>query len=582
MPTYRSITISITSQFDICQLPEYAPPTSIDDPFSTVPTLLDPELSLVSVYLPTYPSSQFWLRYSIAPPYPPKAIYYFKLFLNKKCVVSWGCGEDDGYRGKTVFGLYDSGGRWDGESTVERRMLCFSGSENPDDVMEIKVYRAKGRQRVEPELLDYKDVMPTKQVDTPRSRSLVKAGYLTREHPKRFYNYALIDPLDKPFACFRYFPRTWDQLVALGVASPTPSTHSSPLIHPTKKPPRKSSNLTISSIQSNSSSSSSSINTREETLFGTAKAITLSPPSHAVFRPSLPRPASAQGSSPQKPVEPAKAASRRATAHRAVTAPALISLSPPHNTTATQPRFASFIRRGMRTPSPQKQSIRERVPTPSPPKDSPQRDLSLLPPPPPTPNFTDGSSESSKPRMQRSGSMGLLMNAVNSALNRKARAVSTGASEGNPVGETLVLEAMQSDSDDQLEIEGEDDVPAEITTLEPPRVEIPEPQIEKEIESVDAEKERIESPAASAQPSKSESESDTSSKRVAKERKGFLKFNLLRKKVEAESTPDAEREALGDGDARDSASKRWRSWGKKSGPSQGVEEQRVKGLIDTM
>ena len=67
-------------------------------------------------------------------------------------------------------GRYDSGGRWDGESTVERRMLCFSGSENPDDVMEIKVYRAKGRQRVEPELLDYKDVMPTKQVDTPRSR----------------------------------------------------------------------------------------------------------------------------------------------------------------------------------------------------------------------------------------------------------------------------------------------------------------------------------------------------------------------------------------------------------------------------
>ena len=106
MPTYRSITISITSQFDICQLPEYAPPASTDDPFSTLPALLNPELSLVTVYLPTYPSSQFWLRYSIAPPYPPKAMYYFKLFLNGKCVVSWGCGEEDGYRGRTVFGLY--------------------------------------------------------------------------------------------------------------------------------------------------------------------------------------------------------------------------------------------------------------------------------------------------------------------------------------------------------------------------------------------------------------------------------------------------------------------------------------------
>ena len=105
MPTYRSITISITSQFDICQLPEYAPPTSTNDPFSTLPALLNPEQALVTVYIPTYPSSQFWLRYSVAPPYPPKAIYYFKLYLNGKCVVSWGCGEDEKYCGKTVFGL---------------------------------------------------------------------------------------------------------------------------------------------------------------------------------------------------------------------------------------------------------------------------------------------------------------------------------------------------------------------------------------------------------------------------------------------------------------------------------------------
>lgn len=44
------------------------------------------------------------------------------------------------------------------------------------------------------------------------NRSLVKAGILTQEHPKRFYNYALLDPLDKPFASFRYFPRTWGEL----------------------------------------------------------------------------------------------------------------------------------------------------------------------------------------------------------------------------------------------------------------------------------------------------------------------------------------------------------------------------------
>lgn len=253
------------------------------------------------------------------------------------------------------------------------------------------------------------------------------------------------------------------------------------------------------------------------------------------------------------------------------------------------------MRRGMRTPSPQKPNIRERVPTPSPPKDSPMRDLSLLLPPPPTPNFTDGSSESSKPRMQRSGSMGMLMNAVNSALNRKARAASTGAGEGNPVGETLVLQAMQSDSEEQLptaDIEFKADVQtteAEPTTLEPPRVETTEPEARKETKIADKERGNIESPVLSAQPSKSESESDTSSKRVAKERKGFLKFNLLRKKVEAErsasSTPDAERETPGEGDApggSDPASKRWKTWGKKSASLTGGRKQRVKAPSDTM
>lgn len=187
------------------------------------------------------------------------------------------------------------------------------------------------------------------------------------------------------------------------------------------------------------------------------------------------------------------------------------------------------------------------------------------------------------------------MNAVNSALNRKARAASTEASEGSPVGEMLVLQAMQSDSEDQMltaEIEGGGDSPtteAEATTTEPPKVEIPKPEAEKETEIVDPEKESIESPDSSTQPSKSESESDTSSKRVAKARKGFLKFNLLRKKVEAErcasSTPDAERKTSDKSDAPggiDPASRRWKSWGKKSRPSHEVGEQRVKALFNTM
>ena len=49
-------------------------------------------------------------------------------------------------------------------------MMCFSGSEDPDDVMEVKVYRVKGRQRILPKLQDYRDVMPNKEAEAPVSR----------------------------------------------------------------------------------------------------------------------------------------------------------------------------------------------------------------------------------------------------------------------------------------------------------------------------------------------------------------------------------------------------------------------------
>ncbi|KAL8955925.1 MAG: hypothetical protein Q9193_006388, partial [Seirophora villosa] len=117
MPAYRNITINLVSQFDILNIPEYAPPASLEDPFAAPPTPVDK--SLVSCYIPIYPLSQFWLSYSISAPHPPKALYYFKLFINGACVVSWGCGEENGFKGKTTYGLFDSGQRWMGEPGVD-------------------------------------------------------------------------------------------------------------------------------------------------------------------------------------------------------------------------------------------------------------------------------------------------------------------------------------------------------------------------------------------------------------------------------------------------------------------------------
>lgn len=148
MPTYRNISIAIISQYDCLQLPEYAPRANLADPFTTQPTLISPSEGLVSVYIPTYPASTFWLSYSISAPHPPKAEYYFKLFLNGNHFVSWGCGEKERFMGKTMFGLFRGPG---GE--MERRVLSFQPEEDDgsgmvrNDVMEVRVYRAKGRRK---------------------------------------------------------------------------------------------------------------------------------------------------------------------------------------------------------------------------------------------------------------------------------------------------------------------------------------------------------------------------------------------------------------------------------------------------
>ena len=48
-----------------------------------------------------------------------------------------------------------------------------------------------------------------------RRVSLVNAGALPDKHPQRYYRYALLDPLDVPFATFRYYYRSWGKLTFL-------------------------------------------------------------------------------------------------------------------------------------------------------------------------------------------------------------------------------------------------------------------------------------------------------------------------------------------------------------------------------
>ena len=78
-------------------------------------------------------------------------MYYFKLSLNGDHVASWGCGKQEEYAGKTMFGLYRGA-----EGGIERRAFSFAEQDGPGkgphgEMMEIKVYRAKGRKKITPE-----------------------------------------------------------------------------------------------------------------------------------------------------------------------------------------------------------------------------------------------------------------------------------------------------------------------------------------------------------------------------------------------------------------------------------------------
>ncbi|KAJ4304820.1 hypothetical protein N0V90_000348 [Kalmusia sp. IMI 367209] len=233
MPTYRSISIALHSQFDIQPYPEYLPrPQSYYvmrgvTPAPPVPAFVDEKTSTCSVYVPVYPGSQFWIRYSVLPPVPNDQQFLFKFYINGAHVVSWSTGKKEKWEGKMMFALFE-GEDAQGKKRIEKRALYFTPPDgkggkwsdvcDPFDEeahLEIRVHRALGKKRVARQVEDYEK---TEHGTNERGISLMNAGRAGSEQPKRFYKYALIDPIDRPFATFRYYYRTWDQIYELGLS----------------------------------------------------------------------------------------------------------------------------------------------------------------------------------------------------------------------------------------------------------------------------------------------------------------------------------------------------------------------------
>lgn len=172
MPTFRGISLSLVSQYDAKSLPEYPPPISHA---SYVPNnraahndssliggkaakFIPPHHPVVDVYVPSYPSSQFWISYEVAPSasntLPPTRFFYFKLSLNGEDITSWAVGKQDSWKGKTMWtfaeGMMDRRGR----QRPERRGFFFKHPQTPstryeEGVLEVRVFRSRGRRRME-------------------------------------------------------------------------------------------------------------------------------------------------------------------------------------------------------------------------------------------------------------------------------------------------------------------------------------------------------------------------------------------------------------------------------------------------
>ncbi|KAI4852966.1 hypothetical protein E4T44_01136 [Aureobasidium sp. EXF-8845] len=196
MPAAEGIVLILESQFDADTIPEAAIPASTTSGASD-------DQRIVDVYVPSYLGSQFWISYTVnpamlAPTHMPTKYMFFKLILDGECVVSWGVGEAEEWKGKAMWAFFQ-GENHGGWRTVDKRAFFFRPIGDDQD-FDILAYRARGRRRA----CRRYDEMP---LAGEKGFDLINWGRLKEHHPQNFYQYSLLDPLDQPYATFRYHVR---------------------------------------------------------------------------------------------------------------------------------------------------------------------------------------------------------------------------------------------------------------------------------------------------------------------------------------------------------------------------------------
>ncbi|QDS74036.1 hypothetical protein FKW77_009083 [Venturia effusa] len=244
MPLYAGISMKIHTPFALQGLPEIAPTEDIYD-HSPAKQHVDESRCRVSVFVPVMPQAHFWLSYNVnEPPSEPVGVFYvFKLLVNGQPLVTWSCGEEEEWRGKSMFSLYDAE-QGDAVGGAGMQKMCFHFSKRDEDgreeqaseftgdqerCVEVRVCRANVKIRVPRNLPKYEGLP-----DLP-GFELRTGGITKRGNPRTFYKFGLLDPFDSPYATFRFYCRTIDEFKALNlkteqleIKQPEPTCQASP------------------------------------------------------------------------------------------------------------------------------------------------------------------------------------------------------------------------------------------------------------------------------------------------------------------------------------------------------------------
>ncbi|KAK9782306.1 hypothetical protein AB5N19_04566 [Seiridium cardinale] len=261
MPIFRGLDISIVASTEAKSLPEYPHPDGSSvrlvspdaAPFENPSSPRQSEFSIlsdgdptrqrkvhprVSVYIPSMPGEQFWLRYNILRTPPPATHLYFKMYMNGALITSWGILVDvektDQPRrsigGTVVKALYEPGERWQntGMDTegraigIETRYFHFMPGLEKRSVaedgglIEVQVFRSKGRRRRAPRMVEFRN-QERYGIASP------SGGLVENPQDATYYDWLLIDPKDGPYASFRFHYRSMKYLVQLNLIPQTES-----------------------------------------------------------------------------------------------------------------------------------------------------------------------------------------------------------------------------------------------------------------------------------------------------------------------------------------------------------------------